>query len=253
MESKDEIFDLREFYEIIKKRIILIISLTLIAFLAGFVVNSYILKPVYQAKSEILVYKDTGKDSTTPQEIQTSINLINTYNLLIKSPLVLEKVGESLNLSDGETAGLGGKISVGSVKNSQVISITVQDSSPKRAALIANTLATTFQSEIKNVMDLSNVKVISKAKENAKAAPVKPKKSINIAIATIVGFFLSIGLALFIEYLDNTLKTEKDIEKVLALPILGAVPEINTEEKKKRHRLYFRPFERVARTRERRA
>jgi capsular polysaccharide biosynthesis protein len=59
----------------------------------------------------------------------------------------------------------------------------------------------------------------------------------NVAIAIVVGLMASIGLAFLIEYFDSTIKNEQDIEKILELPILGVIAQIDDqkmEELKKR-------------------
>ena len=44
---------------------------------------------------------------------------------------------------------------------------------------------------------------------------------------------LSVGIAFLLEYLDNTVKSEQDIEKLLGLPVLGAISEIDQNEERK--------------------
>lgn len=252
MDGKVEAFELRDFFEIIKNRWIIIVLITLIVTIATGVASFYFITPIYQAKTEILVNKETVKDSINNQEIQANITLINTYSEVIKSARILDLVGSELQLSENEKASLGKKIKVSSVKNSQVISITVQDSSQKKATLIANTLAKTFKNQIFDIMKIDNVQILAEAKDNPNASPVKPNKKLYIAMALVVGLMISIGIALLLEFIDNTIKNEKDIEKVLQLPILGSVPHIQ-ESKKKRKNRKKRPYEELTATRERRA
>jgi len=56
---------------------------------------------------------------------------------------------------------------------------------------------------------------------------VKPRKLLNIAIAAVLGMMIGLGLIFLLEYLDNSIKTEEDVERYLALPVIGAIPEIN--------------------------
>lgn len=256
MEGRDSILDLKEIVETIKKRIVLILSITLIAVLGSGIVNYFLITPIYETKTEILVNKENNANSINNIDIQTNVNLINTYNVIIKSPRILDLVGDQMGLSEGQKAGLSGKIKVDSVKNSQVISVTVDDSSQARAVLIANTLAEIFCQQIPTIMNINssnaNAKILTPAKENPNAAPIKPNKTFNVAVAFVVGLLVGVGLAMILEYLDNTIKTERDIEKVLELPILGAVPRIQESKSKKKSRK-LRPYEKVAATRERRA
>lgn len=55
--------------------------------------------------------------------------------------------------------------------------------------------------------------------------PVRPKKTLNIALGVIVGLVVGIGLAFFIEYLDTSVKTIDDVERTLQSPVLGVIPQ----------------------------
>jgi len=73
-----------------------------------------------------------------------------------------------------------------------------------------------------------NVWVVEKAEKPA--SPVKPRKSLNILLGIIVGLFGGIGLAFFIEYLDNTIKSPEDVETRLGVPVLGVVPLLESKD-----------------------
>jgi capsular exopolysaccharide synthesis family protein len=55
--------------------------------------------------------------------------------------------------------------------------------------------------------------------------PVKPNKTLNIAMGVIIGLVVGIGLAFFIEYLDTSVKTIDDVERTLGSPVLGVIPQ----------------------------
>lgn len=59
--------------------------------------------------------------------------------------------------------------------------------------------------------------------------PVSPKKKLNLILATIIGLMLGVGVTFFMEYLDNSVRTVEDVER-LKLPLLGTIPEIKPEE-----------------------
>ncbi len=74
------------------------------------------------------------------------------------------------------------------------------------------------------MMEVDNVSTIDVAKvpEN----PVSPNKMMNIAIATVLGLMVGVGITFVLEFLDRTYKVPTDIERHLGLPILGAIPDI---------------------------
>jgi capsular exopolysaccharide synthesis family protein len=55
--------------------------------------------------------------------------------------------------------------------------------------------------------------------------PVKPNKTLNIVLGLIFGFIMGIGLAFFIEYLDTSVKTIDDVERIFQAPVLGVIPQ----------------------------
>jgi succinoglycan biosynthesis transport protein ExoP len=65
-------------------------------------------------------------------------------------------------------------------------------------------------------------------------SPVKPKKKLNVAIAGFLGLFVGLGLVFVMEFLDTTLKSAEDVERLLGLPVLGRIPEVDA--KRVRHR-----------------
>jgi capsular polysaccharide biosynthesis protein len=152
--------------------------------------------------------------------------MINTYSVIIKSPAILEKVIDELEL-DQSVDQLSQKITINSQENSQVFSLTVQDYNPAKAVEIANTVSSIFQKEIKDIMKVDNVSILAKAEIKENPSPVKPNPLSNIAIAVVVGLMAGIGLAFLLEYLDNTIKDEDDIERLLDLPLLGSIQKIS--------------------------
>jgi capsular polysaccharide biosynthesis protein len=215
----------------------MIILITITAGLVSGVVSYFFLTPIYQASTQILVNQAKSDQAVyNYNEVQTNLQLINTYNVIIKSPAILDKVSDELKL-DMTPAELNEKINVGSEKDSQVVNISVQDADAKLAANIANKTAQVFQTEISQIMNVDNVSILAKATIAENQSPIKPQPLLNVAIAIVVGLMASIGLAFLLEYFDNTVKNEQDIEKLLGLPILGVIATIDNqkmEELKKR-------------------
>lgn len=226
----EETISLKDLFQTLKKRMTLIIALALIAVTISGIVSFFFITPIYQSSTQILVNQSKNEQSTySVGEVQTNLQLINTYNVIIKSPAILDKVAEQLDL-DKTGQQLNAQISVASEQNSQVVNLVVQDADPQRAADIANTTAEVFKKEIKNIMNVDNVSILAEASVGEHQSPVKPQPLLNIAIALVVGLMAGVGIAFLLEYLDNTVKTESDIEQLLNLPVLGAIPVMKENE-----------------------
>ncbi|WP_299094519.1 Wzz/FepE/Etk N-terminal domain-containing protein [uncultured Metabacillus sp.] len=225
----EETISLKELFLTLKKRLLLILLIAAIATSTSGVVSYFLLTPVYESSTQLLVNQaKTDQQVYSPNEVQTNLQLINTYNVIIKSPAILEKViaQETLPMTAEE---LNEIVTVSSEENSQVVNIAVQHEDPQQAAAIANSIAAIFKTEITKIMNVDNVSILTQAQLGEDLSPVKPKPILNMAIALVVGVMLGVGLAFFLEYLDNTIKSEQDIEKQLGLPVLGAVTVINTD------------------------
>jgi capsular polysaccharide biosynthesis protein len=226
----EETISLKELIQTLKKRMSLIIILTLMAVLVSAAISYFVLTPIYQSSTQLLVNKSNDdQQSFNVGEVQTNLQLINTYNVIMKSPAILDIVIDDLKL-DITTKELNEKITVQSEKDSQVVTIAVQDEDPKQAAAIANKIAEVFQTEIVKIMNVDNVSILAKAELGENPSPIKPQPLLNIAIALVVGLMAGVGLAFLLEFLDNTVKTEQDIEKGLELPVLGVIPTITDSE-----------------------
>lgn len=222
----EETMSLKELFQTLKKRVWIIVLATVIVATISAVVSFFVMTPVYQLKTQLLVNQSKSEQQLyNTSEVQTNIQLINTYNVIIKSPAILEKVKKQLNL-DLSVEELDQQIQVSSAKDSQVVEISVENSSPATAAKIANTTAKVFKNEISQIMNIDNVKILSNAQVKENIAPVKPQPLLNIFIGIIIGAIIGIIIAFLIEYFDNTLKSEEDIEKVLGVPVMGVVMRI---------------------------
>ncbi|USK73558.1 YveK family protein [Peribacillus frigoritolerans] len=221
----EETISIKDIFKTLKKRWKLIMLLTLIAAFISGSISYFLLTPVYESSTQILVNQKQAENQLDSTQIRSNIDMINTYSVIIKSPAILEKVIDELEL-DQSVEQLSEKITINSQENSQVFSLTVQDSNPSLAVEIANTVSETFQKEIKDIMNVDNVSVLAKAEIKENPTPVKPNPLLNIAIAVVVGLMAGIGLAFLLEYMDNTIKDEDDIERLLELPILGSIQKI---------------------------
>lgn len=226
----EETISLKELMQTLRKRMTLIVLITVVAMVLSGAVSFFVLTPIYQSTTQLLVNQSKDdQPAYNPSEIQTNLQLINTYNQIMTSPRILDKVIADLDL-DMTASQLKNKITVESAKDSQVVNVTVQDPDPNQAATIANKVADVFEKDIVDLMNVDNVNILTKAEVGPKASPVKPQPLLNIAIAAVVGLMLGVGVAFLLEYLDNTVKTAEDIEKLLELPMLGAVANIEDQK-----------------------
>jgi capsular exopolysaccharide synthesis family protein len=91
------------------------------------------------------------------------------------------------------------------------------------------------QAEVESDFHPSNIRIVQSAE--IPIAPVKPNKFLNIGLSLLIGLALGVGMAFFLEYLNNTINTAEDVERIVQLPSLGAIPSLQSLSKSKRFSL----------------
>ncbi|SHE87453.1 Capsular polysaccharide biosynthesis protein [Atopostipes suicloacalis DSM 15692] len=225
----EEEISLVELFDILKKHIRVIILTTVLTAVIATIYTFFLVTPKYQSSTEMLVShsSDSTTQNVTQQDINTSIQLINTYSDIIRNDVTLDPVIEELDL-DMTTKELREDISVQTENDSQVFSIQVQSKNPYQATEIANTIANYFQNEIYEIMNVDNVTIISSAIPNVD--PISPNNMLNVIIGVLLGGMIGIGIVFVRELMDNTVKTEKQVEQLTEWNNLGEVNIFTKED-----------------------
>ena len=133
----------------------------------------------------------------------------NEYDLALEKETELK---EQLERMKDQTVGLNEKlIQYGMLKREVEANQVLYDSLIKRIK----------EKGVTEQVQTIDVSVLDGAKEPA--FPSKPNKKRNIMLGIILGLFGGIGLAFFIEYLDNTIKSPDDVEEEFGVPVLGVI------------------------------
>ncbi len=226
MEAMDQEIelDLKELIQIIQKRLWFIVLATVLAVSIGGIVSFFIMEPVYKASTTIMVGKPADYiegNQLQVQDLNLNQRLARTYGEVVKSRKVSEDVISQLKL-DFTPQQLKDKTSVDLVKDTEFITISVTDTDPERAAVIANKMAEVFRIRVMDIMKVDNVQVLDDA--IVPTSHIKPRPKLNMAIAGVLGMMISIFVVFLLEYLDSTIKTPEDIEKYLGLSVIGTIP-----------------------------
>ncbi|MCP8860477.1 Wzz/FepE/Etk N-terminal domain-containing protein [Latilactobacillus curvatus] len=225
----EQTINIEQIFGILRKYRRLILSSTVVCTLLAVIVTFFLITPQYSASTELLVNrKQSGDANVQWNQVQTDVQMINTYKDLITKPVIMDSVAKKINKGSNQKLDdttIASMIGVSNNQNSQVFSITAKADNAYTAADIANTTAQTFQKKAPKIMSgTDNVSIISEAKPDLK--PVSPKKKLNVLIGLALGILLGVGIAFLRELTDKTVKDESFLTDDLGLTSLGVVNNI---------------------------
>ena len=219
--------ELSDYIRILRKNWLVIVVLTLVG-LGAAAAYSLTRTPIYESSSTVFVSTQAGG---TAAELQQGSNFtqarMNTYVGLVTTPVVLNPVIADLDL--GVTAAeLKPDVSASSALNSTLITVTVSDPDPVQAADIANAIAASLSAAVPQLepeaADGSSPIRLSRVSDAQPALkPSSPNVPLNLALGTLVGLALGIGIAVLRTTLDNRVRTPRDAEQITNAPAIGAI------------------------------
>lgn len=213
--------DLKElFFALLQKWKYIVFSAIFVGGITA-LVNLYVLVPQYASTAKLYILtKSTSLTSLADLQVGTS--LTKDYMVVINSRPVAEKVINNLQLQM-KYEDLIGKVTVENPADTRILNITVQDENAKEAKRIADEFAKVSAEYIAEKMDQDPPNIIEKGFASPK--PIAPSKTKNTLIGILLGGLLAAGVVIVLHILDDSIKTEEDIEKYIGLNTLAAVPE----------------------------
>lgn len=205
-----------------KKRLWLIALVTVIFAFGGYVKSAFLTTPMYTASTQMYVLNRTYDDRVVSADFQISNYMLYDYQGLIAGPNVAKEVIQKLDLKGFTPASLASRISVSALENTRILQIFVTDSNPQRAAEIANAVREEAAIQIKDIMEVDAVKLVYAAE--VPKSPSSPNVTSDTLVAGVIGLIAILGILAVIFFLDDTIRTEEDVEKWLGLSVLGVIP-----------------------------
>lgn len=214
--------DLSKFITAIKKNWKLVLLLPIVFMLISVLITTFLMKPEYEANTQVLVNQKEKNSELMAQEVQSNIQLVNTYSEILKSPRILDEVAKKNKKYSASD--IKGMLTVTTQAESQILNVNVENGSKKDAEKVANDIANVFSDKMPDIMNVDNVSVLSSAKGTA--SKVSPNLLLNLAIGLILGLILSLIVIVLKEMFDKRIRTEEDIEKELNIPVLGSIQKL---------------------------
>lgn len=222
---------LRDVLGVLRRRAWIVLIVVFVAVILAALLSYVILPPIYQANTSLIVNERqnvaTPGDGIDYGQIQTYRSLAVTYAKIITSRAILQDTIDSLKLP--ETVEQLTEVTTVQVQGqTEIIAITVKDRDAMRASVIANTIATSFITQLPTLVNrVENVSVIDRAVPRTKQ--VSPRPLLNIAVAFVAALMLGVLLAFLVDYFDDTVKTPDDVKKLFDLRVLAVVPDMKAK------------------------
>ncbi len=222
-----EEINLKELFEYIKERVLIIAVVVLAILIIGSIYSLFIKTPMYKSTSTLVLVSDEGSSTanagTTANDVTLNNQLVSTYSKIVTSHRVIDTVIDNLKL-DKTYAEVVKEVGVTTETGTQIIKVSVSDPDKQLAASITNEIVKVFGEEIKSIYKLQNVSVVDKAEEATSPANVNYLKEAIIYI--LVGVVLAFGIVFIIFYFDTSIKSAEEIENKLGLPVIGVIPKV---------------------------
>lgn len=244
-QDEDEI-DLLELFFILLNRWKYIVVTAFVTMLLFFGIYSGVATQYYSASIKMYVNADalSISNSISLSTLNASSSLVPIYGEILDTHLVLDKVGSKLaskGYKNLDYYNLTEMVTSSALKDTPVFSITVKDTDPKRAIVIANTIADVLPDQIAGIIDGSSARIV----DNALSSEAISRHVLrNTLIAGIIAGMFSAFIILMIDYfLNDTIRDPKLLEEFGDYPILGRVPDAQSAERKKGYS-YYRSYKR---------
>ncbi len=229
----DEMFeiDFKMLINAVLARIKMIILFAVVCGLSAFLISKFVIIPKYCANVTMCVSnnKTIVADGLDFNDVNASITLVPTYIQLIQSNTVLGEVAAKTNELGYTAKDIGGMISISGYDDTQIINLEVVNPNPEHANIIANAMAVVAPDKMEDLMEGAAVKVIDESV--LPEEPFSPSTKKNTLLGFILGAFIGIAIAVIIEMLDTSVKSESDLNSMYPdLPVLGVIPEFTMIE-----------------------
>lgn len=215
--------DLLELLMVMKKHLSAILLAGIVGLVIMFAYTSFLVTPLYSASSMMYVMPDNSisMNSSTLSDMQVGQQLTSDYSNMIKNRSFMEDVIKKLNLTI-DYQQLLEKVEVTNPTSSRILQVTVNDPNPQTAADIANEMASVAESKLKEITGMQAIKIYEEAAVPDR--PSSPSLKKNCALGLLAGIVLAMAVITILYLLDDTIKTEDDIEKYLGMTTLAVLP-----------------------------
>lgn len=222
-ENREIELDLMQLFKAILAKAKYIVLVSVIFGMCGFAGSKLLLKPVYEAGNKMIVIAQNNPEDVSNDRLNSAKSLVDTYAIIVRSRDVLNPIKEELNLQMTYEQ-LASCITVKSVNKTEVMQVIVRHNDLNLAFAVAQKIEQFAPAAIDEIYGVGSVKITEPS--YSKPYHVSPNNTSNAILAALIGFGLSCGVVVILFLLDNTYKSDADIQEDLNMPVLGVIPKV---------------------------
>ena len=216
----------------LRKRLWMILLVTAIAALIGYAGSKMFTTPLYNATTQVYVYQQ-DQVNIDYNNLTVASQLRRDCAVIIKGESVTREVVELLDLPISPKQ-LGKMIKVETEDNTRILKISYTDVDPERATLVVNTVREVAAERTKELMQTDVLRTLFEA--SLPQAEVNTNVRESTLVAAAVGAVAMTALLVLLFLLDDTIRTEDDVQNHLGLSTLAVIPlssELNVSRGKR--------------------
>jgi succinoglycan biosynthesis transport protein ExoP len=206
--------DLNELLQVLWRRKLIVLLTTALVIGLAFV-SLELATPQYEASTTLVL--DPGQ--------QDDLNFFFTLNAIV--PIYSNAATSRTTRERAEelTGGVLGKISVAASDETPIIEVRARDPDPGVAASSAQAVSEVLRQRVSSgEVGVEGIELQEIESAARPTAPVSPRRSLTIAVATLLGLGFGIGMALLRETLTSKVETSAELSEIAGVPVYGEIP-----------------------------
>lgn len=210
--------------KILYRNWILILCITIICTLLGTAFGALTAKPVYTAKSNVMlkVYLETSGTESISNNTSFAKKYLPTIADVVKSPAIINGAKEIGEPDNGISAGA---VSVSHSNNSLIFSISYTDVNKdlaiSRLDKVIESASTSFRQD--KPIAVEAIELVKM--QNETSVSVSGGYAKYVVIGLVAGIVFGVMIAILVYLLDNKIKDEKELEEITGVSVLSYLSE----------------------------
>lgn len=228
----ERIITLKDIWDIFTRKfwVMILAAILVMVLLYGYEMLTFV--PRYTSTATLYILKQNTNGNTTnsdtTEDFSLALDVVNDCTYLLKSHAVLDQVSDMLSL-DISYEQLSRSITTANPEKTRILEVTVEGDSPEQAKKVVDCLCEVGAKKIEEAMGFQQVNLFEYGTLNR-----EPANMLGIKVYIMVAFFAAAFTFLafvILRLLDDSLRTDDEIEKNLEVSIIGDIPNVNDSHK----------------------